>query len=52
MRNRRLNVIVTYIDGEGKSGQEYASKYVDENGISNSLILPPTRFSENLQKYV
>jgi hypothetical protein len=31
---RRYDLVVTYVDGEGKSGQYYANKYAEENLIS------------------
>jgi hypothetical protein len=43
---------VTYVDGEGKSGQYYASRYAEENGVSQRSIVSPRDFSTNLAAYV
>ncbi len=42
--DRRADVVITYVDGEGKSGQKYASLFAEENLISVDAILPPTSF--------
>ncbi|MBB2962553.1 ATP-binding protein [Methylobacterium sp. R2-1] len=36
--NRRDDLVVLYVDGEGKSGQFYASRFADENSISPKSI--------------
>lgn len=46
--DRRSDVIVTYVDGEGKSGQYYASLYAEENQISVDCIKSPANFSNSL----
>lgn len=43
--DKRKDVIVTYVDGEGKSGQTYASYYAEQNLISSDCIVPPGEFS-------
>jgi len=48
---RRTDIVVTYIDGEGKSGQYYASRYAEENGIATRAMLSPAKFSEALVQY-
>jgi hypothetical protein len=48
---RRLDVIVTYIDGQGKSGQYYASRYAEENGILTKSIIPPDEFARSARDY-
>lgn len=48
LSDRRRDVVVTYLDGEGKSGQAYASLYAEENGISVERILPERDFSSKL----
>lgn len=45
LAQRRHDVVVTYVDGEGKSGQRYASDFAEENKVSTKAILPPSRFS-------
>lgn len=42
--DRRNDIVITYVDGEGKSGQKYASLYAEENLISTTAILPPSSF--------
>lgn len=46
--DRRQDVFITYVDGEGKSGQYYASRYAEENRISIGSIIPPSSFSEEV----
>jgi hypothetical protein len=48
---RRMDVIITYIDGEGKSGYYYATKYADGNRISTQSIISPVQFVERLEEY-
>lgn len=50
--DRRNDIIVTYVDGEGKSGQRYASMYAEENLINVKSILSPANFGEGYQKHV
>jgi hypothetical protein len=50
--DRRTDVIVTYVDGEGKSGQYYASRYAEQNRIQVRSILSPSKFSTSFQAYV
>lgn len=49
--DRRKDVVVTYVDGQGKSGQQYASLYADENRISTEAIIGPERFASDLDDY-
>ena len=49
---RRNDIIVTYVDGEGKSGQQYSSWYAEENLISTSSIMPCSNFQESYSKHV
>ena len=44
--DRRNDIVITYVDGEGKSGQRYASLYAEENLIATTAILPPSSFAE------
>jgi hypothetical protein len=41
---RRYDVLVTYVDGEGKSGASYASLYAEENGIAAVCVLGSADF--------
>jgi hypothetical protein len=49
---RRTDVVITYVDGEGKSGQRYASMYAEENLVSVDAILPPTAFQDAYIRHV
>lgn len=42
--DRRSDVLITYIDGEGKSGANYASLYAEENGIAADCVVGKTGF--------
>ncbi len=42
---RRYDLLVTYIDGPGKSGAAYASKYAEENLISSQCVIERVNFS-------
>ncbi len=48
----RDDIVVTYVDGEGKSGQRYASDLAEENRISRRSILPPSSFEKAFRQYV
>ena len=50
--DRRTDVLVTYIDGEGKSGANYASAYAEENGISSECVLGPGDFRERYTRHI
>lgn len=50
--DRRMDLVVTYVDGEGKSGQYYASRYAEENGLAPKSVISPVQFSKTLQAYV
>ena len=46
---RRYDLVVTYTDGEGKSGQYYASKYAEENLISTQCVIGCADFARRIQ---
>lgn len=50
--DRRRNIIVTYVDGEGKSGPTYASMFAEENLISGDCIFPPGEFEQRWAKHL
>lgn len=52
LSDRRDDVVVTYVDGEGKSGLRYASDFAEENTISRHAILPPSAFEEAFSKFM
>ena len=49
--DRRKDVIVLYIDGEGKSGANYASTYAEENGIAAECVMSRVSFADRLSKH-
>ncbi|MCW0463263.1 ATP-binding protein [Xanthomonas sacchari] len=44
--DRRSDVLITYVDGEGKSGATYATLFAEENKISTKNIVPPGEFEK------
>ncbi len=50
LTDRRSDVVVTYVDGEGKSGQRYASDFAEINLIHRTRILAPSSFGEEFRK--
>lgn len=44
---RRADIIITYVDGAGKSGATYASLYAEANGIAAANVIPPTNFRDS-----
>lgn len=51
LTDRREDVVVTYVDGEGKSGQRYASDFAEENKIATRAILPPSSFEQAFRAF-
>lgn len=50
--DRRSDVLLTYADGEGKSGQFYTSRYVEANGLSAKSIVAPYHFSDQVEERI
>jgi hypothetical protein len=48
---RRRDVLVTYIDNEGKSGASYASTYAEENHIASECVLPGSDFVDRFKRH-
>ena len=52
LNERRVDILVTYVDGPAKSGASYAALYAEENGILASLVVAPesllTKYNEQL----
>jgi hypothetical protein len=44
--DRRSDILVVYVDGEGKSGQQYASRFAEENDISSQCVMNSDNFVE------
>lgn len=51
LSDRRTDVIVTYIDGEGKSGQRYAADFAEENKIDVKAIISPASFRRDYEAF-
>jgi hypothetical protein len=49
--DRRRNIVVTYVDGEGKSGYSYAAIFAEANSIASDCIFPPGEFDKRIQKH-
>lgn len=50
--DRRVDVVVTFVDGEGKSGAVYASAYAEENGIASECVIGPGDFRGRYTRHV
>lgn len=48
--DRRQDVFITYVDGEGKSGQLFAGRFAETNRLSVKNIIPPSTFSEEVRE--
>lgn len=46
--DRRKDILVTWVDGPGKSGNTYAGLYVEENKIFGKCLVSPESFSKAL----
>jgi hypothetical protein len=51
-RDRRKDVLLTYVDGEEKSGASYASLYAEENAIAADCVIAPGDFRARFDKHV
>lgn len=45
---RRQDLAITYVDGQGKSGSFYATRYAETNLIAAKNVLNPNGFSDSL----
>jgi hypothetical protein len=50
-RQYRKDIVVSYIDGEAKSGQYFASRYAEENLIPSGNVISSGRFSQDIDKF-
>jgi hypothetical protein len=48
---RRRDVVLTYVDGEGKSGQRHAGDYAEANNIEVEGIIAPAAFEESFRAF-
>ncbi len=48
---RRFDVLLTYVDGPGKSGAVYAHGYAEENGISANCVISQSGFTEQFKEH-
>lgn len=46
--DRRLDILVTYVDGAGKSGGRYASLYAEENRIGSRCVIDSNLIGEKI----
>lgn len=51
LNERRSDIVVTYVDGEGKSGQAYATLYAEENKINVSNIISQVDFARRFAEH-
>ena len=49
--DRRRDVLITYVDGEGKSGASYAALYAEENGIAADCVVGRADFRSHFEKH-
>ena len=42
----RTDLVVCYVDGQGKSGQYYASRFAEENGIAAKCVSAADQFAD------
>jgi hypothetical protein len=49
---RRRDVLLTYIDGEGKSGAGYASTYAEENNIPAECVVSRSDFRARFAEHI
>lgn len=47
----RVDVLVTYVDGPGKSGASYANAYAEGNGIAAECVLAPSNFTRDFNEH-
>ena len=52
LSDRRKDVVITYVDGQGKSGQSFSSSYAEENRLWTGSIISPSDFSARYVDYV
>jgi hypothetical protein len=50
-RERRRDIVVTYVDGPAKSGASYAALYAEENLIDSSLVFERNDFPSAFAKH-
>jgi hypothetical protein len=50
-KDRRRDILVTYVDGPAKSGASYASLYAEENLIAADLVITRENFREKFLKF-
>ena len=49
-KQKRRDIVVCYIDGQAKSGQDLAAKYVRENSVPTKNVISSKLFSEGIAK--
>jgi hypothetical protein len=46
--DRRRDVLITYVDGPGKSGAAFSALYAEENGIDAKLVVAPSDVTQTI----
>ena len=49
---RRNDIVVVYVDGEGKSGATYAAMYAEQNRISAKAVFGSNSFSSKIMSHI
>lgn len=49
---RRNDIVVVYVDGEGKSGSSYAAMYAEENRIAAKAVFGSAAFSKSITNHI
>ena len=52
LRQRRTDILLTYVDGVAKSGASYAALYAEENDIMASQVVPPESVVEKYRELI
>jgi hypothetical protein len=48
-QRRRRDIVVTYLNGPGKSGPSYAKMFSDENDVFHENVIEPARLTQRLE---
>ena len=49
--DRRRDLLVTYVDGEAKSGQFHAARFAEENSIDRRCVIEPRQFAARAEQH-
>lgn len=48
--DRRTDILITYVDGPGKSGSYYALRYAEENLIHSKCVIEPSNLTSEMKE--